>query len=560
MPSFSQVFSKALFMRSTKAARKTSRLARHDYQKLEDRNLLASFSGTLGEDVIVIHYEGDRPASIEINGETFENADDTLELDLGDSRDSQSGNHDRLSLLGGDGHDVRFNESFPRELIINDSTFVNLRDRDDFFSPLDLETGDGEDTVDANRYGVRFFTGAGDDLVYFRNVTNAHSEIDLGPGNDRLIETSPEYAATGKMTGGEGYDTIESQINYVVEDDRVVQLGFIPAMFGGTTTHRNFHGFEEFVGTIEETTLRTEFDTLITGTTAWVYAPGLEDTPLKFQNVSHFHGGGAGSIYVHETAYPLTISQANVNLGGDFRNGNTTRIKHEVTLRFINVVIVSNSGSTDSQFVEVAKAQGNEHRLEITGLTPERLVLVSSHNSHINLAGSNTANDTFSVSNIYFHLILFGNGGDDHFQLESGSQNSANSVVNIIGGDGNDYLEIDDRSFSQQYYGINENWIYSPRNLPSDSTLFSGFFHSEVERTHLIANSNTDKFYITPSSETQYTITGGKLNQEFAKVFNLLQPYQGTFNFVDLGERKYTWYFGDNGAKFVHFRYHSPDS
>ena len=58
-----------------------------DYQTLEPRNLLATFAGTAGDDVVVVRFTNGIPTEVEINGTVNANPDATAHINLFDGDD-----------------------------------------------------------------------------------------------------------------------------------------------------------------------------------------------------------------------------------------------------------------------------------------------------------------------------------------------------------------------------------------------------------------------------------------------------------------------------------------
>lgn len=510
--------------------------------------MLASFSGTNGDDIYVIDFEGDRPVSIEINGETFDNPDATMELEF------HAGN-DQISLTGGDGHYIESSYVDSRQSLNVNETLSIKEGENPGSATLVLRTGDGNDTVDSSSYfDVRYETEGGNDVVEISD-----RDVDLGPGDDTAVQTS-NSVWDSTLTGGEGFDTVQGLESFRFRDENVVQEVTFSTLPGNSFTRtRHYFDFEKFTTPGNENLrIFSEHEILINGTSSWVLNPAM-DLPWEVENATVYAPGETTAVYVHETSEPIQIRGGYVNLGGDFNNGDTSGIQHVVTLDAPNSAIISNSGSDEPQNV-VVDGDFRDRTMEISGLTPELLYVTSSDRANVNLAGSNTAGDRFQILANNSHLVLFGNGGDDQIVTKPHFHEVAGGMIKVVGGEGTDLLEVDDRnSSSTPHYVLNENWIFAP-NIHSTypNTDFSGVYHDGVEKSHLIGSHITDRFYITPSTQTQYTITGGKLNQVFANVFNLIEPYQGTYQFADLGDNRYTWLFGEEGANFVHFRYGSP--
>ena len=55
----------------------------NDYQALEPKNLLATFNGTAGDDVVIVRFVDDIPTEVEINGVVETNPHQRAHLALG---------------------------------------------------------------------------------------------------------------------------------------------------------------------------------------------------------------------------------------------------------------------------------------------------------------------------------------------------------------------------------------------------------------------------------------------------------------------------------------------
>ena len=504
------------------ANRRRSPSGRHSYDQLQGRHLLATFVDVGGD--IVVNFVDGRPATVEIDGQTFVNPDDTLRLERID--DSVFGGFDvlpasrtNLTLLGDD-FDVEIDG---RTVNANDGQVILIG-----HGPLTLTTGDGDDFIDAGTpEGFEtdiYFTGAGDDTF----ILDGGNRIDvfLGHGNDRYVETSLKRFNT-EIHGGAGNDIFESthSRNLYSEAD----------YFDFESVIAPEPSAEFFADDRNSAAIPANSHVTIDGQIATLFRD--DGTRTRFENYNTFIGNGdtSSNFVVREATIPVAIAGANnVILGGGLLDGDTSGIQEQVYVGFANLLLVSQSGSDQSQDVLVSEAVGDNFprdpdvpTSQIFGLT-EETILVHEVNNTVLAGGS--ANDRFFVSQFESHLILHGNEGDDEFHLGTnlgGGQRNLGLIgtVAIVAGSGSDFLSVDDTdSDANRRLRVRNNWIHSTGSSPN--TEFQGVNFLGIENVDLKANQFTDRFLLSPSQETRIVIYGGRTDLEFNSLFQLQPEFE----------------------------------
>ena len=209
--------------------------SKSSYQSLESRNLLASFTAV---STVTVNFVGDRPATVEIDGTTFENPDATLDVTF-EQPPSE------IKLRGGNGHNISIEGG---ATTVDDSVVFDYSDTGIPLLDLSLYTGDGDDNIvedgsfvfDPQSGGRRVilnseggndtFThnggavganmGDGDDTIFGK--TFGHFLFDAGDGNDRI-----------KLSG-------EADFELRIEDDFLRSMVNDPINCGKTGTFINY--------------------------------------------------------------------------------------------------------------------------------------------------------------------------------------------------------------------------------------------------------------------------------------------------------------------------------
>lgn len=554
--------------------RRRPRTVANAYQRLETRNLLATFNGTVNDDTVVIDFVDGRPATIELNGEPTNNPDDTMTLNL-------DRGFDKVELNGAT-FDVEL-KNVPlmgNQAVINGGALTI-----NWLSSLDLTTDSGDDTI--RDLGMVDFiyvrTGEGNDVVEYRGSLIRAS---LGAGDDSFTTFTGRQSGHSyvSMEGGEGFDTW----NVATNDDL--------RLFGGVYYHDPFDPFyadfdtffqsrelgiigydlenieapEVNEGDKNEFVVSTSGQVFIDGTTnrfqffkgqTLIYAWLNNFNELTVNTSIHDPTIPVGQVIasVHSTAYEMVLDRMEtVVLGGNFLQGSTDLVQHKLRVYRAQTLNISDSSSELPHNVFVSKIQetnepeGTHHLL---GLTP-KAVLYSDVKT-INLSSSQH-DDVFYVSESPAHLILFGNHGNDRFRIGMNQNDSVadlgitGSFVSVVGGEGTDSVLADDSgNQTQRHFRLRDRWLTRAGTSPDEE--FQGIWFASMEDFHLKANENSDRFYTTPSQVTRFLLAGGSTSQPFNQTYLSVPPIPVERYLIN-GDNFYTWYFFDTGFKNIWIR------
>lgn len=562
------------------------------YSRLEPRQLMASFSGTAGDDTVTIQFTAGLPTSIDINGTLQANPDPTLQISLGDG-------NDRLILAGGSfsvtgASTVRGTGPGGEALFHGTGKVFNQVDYD-FDGRLTLQTGDGNDQF--NIQAVPGFlpgtsvanpsfsldTGSGNDTV---TTSGGLGFIRLGAGLDRVISTDGHPVSL--IDGGADFDIWRTQ-NSVVDwsvSDIVAGSFLLTHQFSGAPSG-TMSGMEKLIGVDPASAAPGAVQNRISRSYLSAEAPlGLHYSvfqkevaviqlssglALNLDNFNAFSGGLAGiqqpeyetSINVFATSYPLTIGEINTLIvGGNVNFGDTIQVNHTLSVSNVLKVIVSNSSSLAEQTVYYGRMSANTDRYRIVGLTPVAITGLDRVNNGSNLypevmlLGSKSQINRFYVSASASRTTITGGTANDVFVAghavgpDARNLDLLKGVVNFIGNGGSDYLRVDDRDATGRFsYRLQDNWVFNSADPSGDPVrAFQGVWHTGLSRVEIRGTAQENVFRLTPSLTVRYSVFGGAPVDPLGDRLLLLGPVPLHRQFISLGARKGTWYFGVNGS------------
>lgn|GEM_PF-4401753 len=551
-----------------------------DYIDLEPRQLLASFNGTAGADIVTVNLVGGVPTSIVINGTPFINPDPTLHIsmdaDQGDVLNLRGATFDVLGLLdftngtGSGSANGVVGFDFSDWLTINTeagndtfnitgASFATFGEAAKFStSKFIIESGAGNDTLSYSGYGFeRVELGSGNDrLIALDNVVSYIDDFDAGTGSDSWEATGNRFDLPLRKIGGGKfvfgivgngvfpYTSEMRGLEQVIGKDPTGQPGVVNSLHKAADSLMIgdlFYGIDADRSTI-------------------FYLPG--GLNIELQNFNNFRGEvtvGAmkgTSIAVYATQYPVTVSSAaQVVMGGNVNFGNTTFINGTVRVGTnVGQLTVSDSDNPAGHNVVFGlDPNGGPTDYRLTGLAPAT-IFVSGTIPDIALLGTNGSNpDRFNVSATAARLTLYGNGGDDTFVI--GFQNGSSDrnldliqgIVNVLGGAGNDYLRVDDTDSTGNFsYRVRDNWVHnSPDPSGDPNRVFAGVWNIGMETVNVRGSEGTNRFRVTPSLTTTFTVAGGLQNTGTGDRLMLVGSAPSPRGFIFLGPGSGTWYYGD---------------
>ncbi len=528
------------------------------YDLLQERALLATFSGTDGEDLVFVRFEDGRPATIVINGEEFSNPDPTLHISLLGAPGGEflAEGFDTLDFSGQD-FDIQLS---------NDISSVNQGAVTfDYESNLSLRTDEGDDVIEEDGTLDRVVlvsTFGGDDTFIhngsgFQTTISGSLSVALGEGDDRLITNKEDTATFGAgfdHFGGEGFDVWESR--------RVDQGSVI----------RDFDGFERFIApdpglnigdVVNQARIANSHTGFHNGNSTILFSTrNGTTTRAEFVNFNSFFGNrsSGGSFTVNSLDTSLTLEGfGDVSLGNE-DSGDLSQIKGQVYIRGASVLRVNGQGNTSDQNVFVSRQatpEIPENTNLILGLTPKALFVRSA--SHTVLNGGQGSDRFFVRSVIGTELFLNGNEGDDRFIVGAGTQDiSTIALVVANGGNGNDIVRIDDtRSDFNRHYRLRDGWVQKASSSPasSETDFFRGVAFDQVQRVDVDINEFSERVIVSPAAESRFILSGGIPGQTFTDIYQLIPPYGESKFLIDRADGTFVYVFADGEFEFVFVRY-----
>jgi len=557
----------------SKSRRKRFKQALFDFDVLEQRNLLASFSGTDGDDIVTIQFVDGTPSQIEINGELFDNPDPILDIDFG------SGN-DELRLQGAAFRIIADKPSGAE----GDGTVNEVVDFV-FVEDMTIVSDIFDDEIDVDGR-ISVFAKAGNDTITYGL---GQVIISGGGGHDHFISENGDLPY--KLHGDWGYDTWESRGERTLLE--VSGLGF------SDLDDDDMDGVERLIAVSPLdnpdviNSIRTPYISNSSGFRFDIHAdravmshPNFEDYFVALSNFNVL--GGAHTFHgelnkmsvanVRSTAYPMSLPYfEKVILGGSFENGDTSKITHPINLS-ADKLMISNAASPDSHRI-FTFFNGERHsaKVTITGLT-EHPIVTNAYSYDFNLyptgfdlvlKGSSTAANRFLVSgdmpgqNDYVPVTtrLHGGSANDVFLVGHSHHGGLADLdrfpgsVAIQGDGGYDFLEVDDRAAVGEFdYRLRDHWLYQARS--SESRTFGGIWHDGLESVLLTSNDEANTIRVTPSFVTRYQIRAGSPTEPVGDRLILVgAPTEAYFRPTE--DRNGIWVFGvdENGDRplGIHF-------
>lgn len=506
------------------------------YQTLEPRNLLASFVGTDDADQVVVTFVDSAPRYIEINGVVHDNLDATADLNLMDGVDEITfvGDAFDITVVGDD-----LLEDGPGSGTANgvfDFTFE---------SQLELTTGELADSVDVTGSGPAGFridinTGDGNDTVIYRGGSVS---ITQGDGDDYTQLLKGHLDDMPFFDAGSGHDTWEfvgvpAKVELRgIDDNGQITLGFRCCFDGDPYgQHALYTGIEKVIGSapselgeyernrVIPTVDRSGNDGfrglsfIVDGSTATSIDTDLS-VPLELENFNSFRGGvdyGGNpmdnTISVLSTDYPLEIrkyKRIEVGFVEDPVAGDTAGINHDLTLDGTVVVVSDYNGAGHDIVVDRA----DEFTYQVTGLTPAT-IRYQSWVAGVTLWGANEGVDRFVVEANESRLTMYGAGYNDTFII-GGTETKdldqlPSKVVNVIGGEGTDTIYVrDENSTGRNTYRLRHRWLFHSPDPRGDATRdFRGLWYTQAEGLTVYGNDLPSIFRVTPSETVSYNLRG----------------------------------------------------
>ncbi len=548
-----------------------------DYQTLESRQLLASFTGTDAVDQVTVFYSGGQPTSIEINGETFANSDATISLQLPANADFNAA--DEVSLVG-DTFDLVIDQLRTNTQVQGNAGSLMIQAA----SGLSITTSEGNDQVDIHhtfgednyRYApsVNLDLGAGDDRIRYDRSTNGNWY--LGEGNDYLIDTEGGQLLATFVDMGAGedrwllkshvYDRTGPGVYLIGEGDSSPLL----SRSGQFDTGAN-NSVDNVEWAINLSDSKASFGSLqwlyqegngnsawrldVMGNTTW-FSESTQGHTLGLLGFDDFSGNynfrqgslTSGLINIRHSETTIQAEAfSEVVVGGNVSAGDTSNIAG-VDLGWNRKLVVSNSSQTSNQNVRVDRAAWPEDSpsLVIYGLTDESFYFTG---AELVLMGGQ-GDDSFSVFNSIANsrITLYGNAGDDQFTFPNGNLDALAGVVNAIGGSGSDSLSLMDyRSTGNFAYLINEHWVFNSPDIHSPGErAFAGIWFDKIENAYLVGNPDSNRFRVTPSLTTAWSIAGNlsSFGEDAEDRIILRGPYSNSPVKVELDQGRGSFWFG----------------
>ncbi len=542
--------------------------------------MMATFSGTEAQDLVEVIFEDGRPATIVINGESFDNPDPTLEISLLGSA-AANGNEltspDQILFTGAD---------FDIDLSLNQGTVNDGAVTFSFIGSLTLYTGDGNDTIEEDgsfieNWFTTIDTRGGDDtfihngsghLLPFFGVALGTFSVTLGDGDDHYITNEPPFnlpraGARVGFDGGDGHDIWESR--WV---DTPLELG----------THANFERLIApdpglSIGGLTNSFVNPEIISgLIEDNTAVISYRGIFGTvdelfeDIQFENFNFFDStepsaGGSSelaSFVVNSSTNNITIRGAeSVRLSE--LSGDTSQIEGQIFVDNTRLLVVNGTSETNDRNIFVTQQsvpEVPEGTNLILGLTPRVLFVRDTQNTV--LEGGQGADNFFVSATDEGSLFLNGHGGEINryiFGARQGGGRSLSSILGTVvvnGGDGFDHVRVDDDGSNvNRHFRLRENWVHTAGSSPVQD--FKGINFNGVDRVDVNINNLTDRVFVSPSTENRFIVSGGRPGLGFTNVYRLVPPYTGPKFLVNPGNGTFTYVFTSGAHEFIFVSYPS---
>ena len=494
------------------------------YQELEARNLLATFAGTAGDDVFIVRFTDGVPTEIEINGVVNANPDATVHLDLIAGFDEISFENvpvdGALTELGDGGIAGSVNDGVvtfdlpSRDSlrlisgVANDRWRIDLNPAFDFLFPV-LDTGGGDDVIDSQRGYFFASLGDGDDRVQVHTTDHFAYSVDAGDGFDEFefVETDARFDIIGKdddLTVFPGLDFFPVGIGSL----RNFELYIAPPPEEGFT---NSIRYVRVFSNSSTRSLVENVEWIVNGRTSLLRhndGQGTTGPDIRLQDFNEFQTNvdidnffTNDYVRILRTDFPITATASHIDIGqaGNWQQGFTRTINHEIRARAQNFIRVSNATAQEGQqaWLRLDPEGSGFHKL--TGLTAAPVFLATntpffeeSLPPNWILHGSFQHADTFAISGNASRLLIFTHGGDDQVTLGSVDNDleqlgaiagriRSQYSVNVIGSLGEDRLFIRDNQYQSsgdatvvEGFNVQGPWVFSNNTERS----FFGAWHS----------------------------------------------------------------------------------
>ncbi|MEZ6092734.1 MAG: hypothetical protein R3C03_00635 [Pirellulaceae bacterium] len=519
------------------------------YETLERRHLLASFTGTEGDDHFDVFLENGVPVQVAINGVINQVTDSVLELDTLEGSDEIFLLGEVVDVVSSYEKVQTFGSKYRLFLSIN-SDGINTQST----GSLALRTGDFDDTFSISGFPYlgtsqsQYFsidTGNGDNVFEY---VEGFVSIEMGDGNDTFISHQNSLAKIPYMNAGAGDDVItwkegiRAEISLRGLDDN----GY--ALLGHSRGYPDYpidfevHGFERLVGKNPSTSINTVFfdaafqtsgnvDAIIVGNeTQLLDADG--NTILEIQDFSAIYGPALESptrSSILSTDYQMRVygfTRTEVGFHRDFRTGNLASIGGKLSVSG-DVVVVSDYANPDANS-KVVSLDGEQSIFptptEITGLAPSTISVGLFRNGlkrTMAVYGSHLGGNRYYLENASGNTHIYGGLQQDTFRM-SGIRKKELGLFNfgatIFHGNGgadivyvNNENSINKWGFDATYTLRNNSLQVFPNPTRNNPPQFSGLWFYDINRLAITGTSEQETFRVYPSQNTDFLINFGGL-------------------------------------------------
>ncbi len=535
------------------------------------------FTGTFGQSNYELEEVGDNLVNFSLNGEQWNNVDISNGLILRNTEHAGNG-----LLLKGRAWDITATNE---EITLDANIRIITNAQYNFVRGMEIQTEDFDDTVEIIGQSTHVFDlGGGNDTFTLPYVMRLLSKLDGGDGDDRFVYSNSELLITsssnppGIINAGAGFDTLdfsaleEAPVLPIWDvDEDGFTFGFVDRYIGERMLQT---GFEQVIAS-EDYEL-----SIVQGTSNCVASDkngctpprvpigddnvvttidgdsvSIRDTELNKELV---YSGPLTAIWSHEiyllsTVRDLSLTADDIQISSslDLAEGTTDTILHEVTA--LGRTVVGNMAGEAKQ----VRADG----AEFSGLAEGKLILPN-YATKPTILLSDTGDDRFTIvggeSTNFSFIEVFGNGGNDTFVVGSSLNESSgnldvvlwgNTVTRLIGGEGDNYLYLndegvdDDRKF---VYELKENSIRSWAQVGARiSRNGAGIEHEDMAVVRIRGTRQNDVFRVEPSEQTVFYVEGTDPGAGDGDSLELIgEPARFQQHIVRAGQGSGTWYFG----------------
>ena len=545
------------------------------------------FTGTFGEASVELEVIGEDLINFSLNGKQWNNVDTSNGLIFRNLLGSST-----VVNLKGRAFDIT---AASAEISIDPNITIQTNAGAFPGTPIEIRTDGFDDTLELLDKTLSVFDlGGGDDTFTIPIALGLTSTLNGGEGDDRFVFTNTEvftegFSERGIFDAGVGFDTVDySAIDEVVTlsiwdvDTEGYTFGFLNADRNVRMEHSGFeraiapddHSFD-----IAEGAVSCGFN----GTDGCVPTSGpvhddnivsiidgdnisIEDTVLEkeLQVSGSVSGLWSHELFLLSTVRDLTLRGNDIQISSTMNpeEGTTDTILHNVTVTD-GQILISNMAGAGRNININTDFENFRQNTTYTGLTGGQLIAsgIFAFPPEIHLSDSGNDRVTITGDSRFFQVQakIFGNGGDDTFIVGSTPTEMSgnldfifNDQVELLGGDGNDFLYLNDAATENEdgwVYDLSDSEVRSyprPNSSSGQGLRNGGFLHEGIETVRLETGEGRDIFRVAPSPNAAFVVAGSTPGIGDGDSLELVGDSSGfRSHIVRDAQGAGTWYFGN---------------